>query len=229
MAIVYKDRSRRPGCVELHNGDHMTQPAFHRVYEQMPDGFKAELIGGTVFVCEPAGQVHGQWDVTVASVLNAYRASTPGLQICGNATVILGKEDEVQPDVFLRILPGYGGRSGNKGLYVKGAPELVVEVSYTSVSIDLHAKKERYARAGVIEYIVLCLNPTRLYWFDLHKGCSLKPNSEGIFCSRVFPGLWIDNAALLRDEYHPLMDALNRGLASAEHADFVAKLAAARG
>ena len=35
---------------ELHNGDHMTQPEFHRIYQRMPKEFKAELIGGIVYL-----------------------------------------------------------------------------------------------------------------------------------------------------------------------------------
>lgn len=43
----------------------------------------------------------------------AYAGRTPGLEAGDNATVILGDEDEVQPDLFLRILPRHGGQSRN--------------------------------------------------------------------------------------------------------------------
>lgn len=32
--------------LELCTGDQMTQEEFHKIYEQMPAGFRAELIGG---------------------------------------------------------------------------------------------------------------------------------------------------------------------------------------
>lgn len=53
MTVVHKNRSGQVIVEELHNGDCMTQPAFHSAYEQMPAGFRAELVGGVVFVCEP--------------------------------------------------------------------------------------------------------------------------------------------------------------------------------
>ena len=40
--------------LELHSGDRMTREEFHRIYEQMPDDFEAELVGGTVYVSSPS-------------------------------------------------------------------------------------------------------------------------------------------------------------------------------
>jgi Uma2 family endonuclease len=233
MAVVQKNRSGAHVAAELHNGDSMTQTEFHRAYDQMPDGYKAELLGGVVFVCEPLGFPHGGRHLRLASVFDAYQAFTPGVQAADNATVILGKKDEVQPDLLLRVQPAYKGQSRDReskkdGFYVQGAPELTAEVAHTSKSIDLHLKKQRYARAGVLEYIVLCLKPAELRWFDLRGNSELSADKDGVFRSIAFPGLWIDSTHLLADQYQPLMDTLKRGLASADHADFVARLAQAR-
>ncbi len=38
---------------QLHSGDRMLRREFHRLYEKTPDGFKAELVGGTVYVASP--------------------------------------------------------------------------------------------------------------------------------------------------------------------------------
>jgi Uma2 family endonuclease len=231
MATLHRDRPRQLYYDELHNGDCMTQREFHRLYEQAPEGFKAELLGGVVFVCEPLGLPHGRSHVRLTAILAAYEGSTPGVEVSDNVTVILGKDDEVQPDISLRILPECKGQSKNsrRDLYIHGSPELVAEVAHSSKSIDLHIKKERYTRAGVLEYIVLCLKPADIRWFDLRKGCELTPERDRIFRSRVFPGLWIDRSALLRNNYQNMMKMLDRGLASVEHADFVAKLSRTRG
>jgi len=37
----------------LDNGDLMSQAEFHIVYEKTPEHFKAELIGGVVYVASP--------------------------------------------------------------------------------------------------------------------------------------------------------------------------------
>lgn len=52
----------------------------------------------------------------------------------------LGPNTEPQPDVYLRILPEHGGQSATTADdYVEGPPELIVEVSYSSWSLDLQA------------------------------------------------------------------------------------------
>src|SRR5271168_2610268 len=114
MAVVQKNRSGAHVDAELHNGDSMTQSEFHRAYNQMPDGYKAELVGCVVFVCEPLGREHGGTHAELAALFVPYKASTPGVEVCDNTTVILGKKDEVQPDLFLRVLPAYKGQSRDK-------------------------------------------------------------------------------------------------------------------
>jgi hypothetical protein len=51
--------------------------------------------------------------------------------------------------------------------------------------------------------------------------------TDGCYRSEVFPGLWLDPAALLAGEIQRVMAVLQQGLASPEHADFAAKLRAA--
>jgi Uma2 family endonuclease len=134
-------------------------------------------------------------------------------------------EDEVQPDLFLRVASQFGGQSDEtEDDSVDGAPELAVEIAHSSRAIDLHLKKERYAQNGVLEYLVLCLRPQQLYWFDFKTGDALTADSEGIVRSRVYPGLWLDAAALFKLDYQRCMDVLNRGLAAQEHARFAAGL-----
>lgn len=218
----------------LHCGDKMAQPEFHKAYCAMPEEYRAELIGGMVFEPSPLSLEHSDIHGYLVAVFLAYAGRTKGLHAGDNATVILGPEDEVQPDAFLRILPGYGGRSQNvsrrdksistKALkYVKGAPELVAEVAHSSRAIDLHFKKERYRLAGVLEYLVVCLDPERVYWFNMSNGKEFAPKF-GIFRSQAFPGLWIDGKALLRCDYPALMESVDAGMRSTEYAQFLEKI-----
>ena len=69
-----------------------------------------------------------------------------------------------------------------------------------------------------------------MLWFVQENG-ELVPKSidqDGLFRSSVFPGLWLDPASLFRETRRSLRAVVDRGLATAEHADFVARLAAAR-
>ena len=47
------------GRVDLHNGDRMTQAEFHRRYEKTTEDFRAELIGGIVYLSSPLKWHHG--------------------------------------------------------------------------------------------------------------------------------------------------------------------------
>jgi hypothetical protein len=89
-------------------------------------------------------------------------------------------------------------------------------------------KREDYERAGVAEYLVLCVEEQELYWFDFRSGKSIKPGGEGISRSRVFPGLWLDGAALLARNLPRVIEVVQQGVASRPHAAFVKRLAAAR-
>ncbi len=212
--------------LELHSGDRMTRAEFHRVYETMPEHFKAELIGGIVYVASPLKRPHGTGHPLLSAVLTAYAGHTPGLEVADNMTVLLSEGDEPQPDLCLRILPEHGGQTHDtEDEYVAGAPELVAEVAHSTRAIALHDKRQRYTQAGVIEYIVVCLCPWQLRWFDLRSGQEFAADADGIYRSVQFPGLWIHAPSLQAHDYVRLMEALDRGLTSPEHADFVRRLA----
>jgi Uma2 family endonuclease len=207
----------------------MTQAEFHRAYEQMPERFKAELIGGIVYLASPLRLGHGTDHVTLAGLLFLYRTRTPGVEAADKATVILADDAEPQPDLFLRILPAFGGRSKTTDdQYVEGAPELVIEVAHASRAIDSHAKRADYSRAGVPEYIVYLVGQRQVRWFDLAAGRDVPVDPDGVLRSRQFPGLWIDTAALADRDDVRLLGTLHRGLATPEHAEFVKLLASRR-
>ena len=109
-------------------------------------------------------------------------------------------------------------------------PELVAEVSASTVSYDLGKKLNAYRRNGVREYVVWRVLDGQVDWFVNREGQfeRLLPTADGIVRSMVFPGLWLDPAALVRGEKATGKLVLERGLSSPEHADFVARLERAR-
>jgi Uma2 family endonuclease len=216
MAAASQPNPRFGEIPELHNGDRMTREEFHRIYEMMPENFRAELIGGIVYVSSPLRLPHGTNHLPLGSLFFLYEVNTPGVESGDNATVFLSEDDEPQPDLFLRILPEYGGQSRTtKDDYVEGAPELLSEIANSSRSIDLNAKRKEYARHGVLEY---------LRWFDLRANKELEIDADGICRVRTFPGLWIHVNALIAKSKQ-LNETLLEGLASAEHTAFVNDLA----
>lgn len=209
----------------LRNGDCMLRKEFHRLYSQMPDGYRAELLGGIVF--EPPSPVsysHGEHQLFLGHLLMTYSRRTPHVSAAVEASLFLSNEDELQPDLTLRLSQDAGGKSVlNSTGFVIGAPEMVAEIAYSSRAVDLHFKKSRYKLAGVTEYIVVCIEPKQFYWFDLTSDSELKPK-RGITRSVVFPGLWLCGEALLELDGQTADDVLNRGLMSQEHKKFKMKL-----
>ena len=229
MTSARESTLAEPAGLELQNGDRMTREEFHRVYSQMPEDFKAELIGGIVYVASPLKRRHGTNHLPLGTLFFTYEAHTPGVESGDNVTILLGEEGEPQPDLFLRVLTECGGQSQTSDDdYVLGAPELIAEIAFSSRSIDLHRKREDYTRYGVCEYLVLCLGEKKLRWFDLRNDRELEPGDDGICRITAFPGLWIDGEAVVAKDHLRMMAVLERGLSTPEHEQFVRRLAASR-
>ena len=112
------------------------------------------------------------------------------------------------------------------GGYVAGGPELVAEVAGGRVDEALRVKKKVYRRAGIREYILWHVKEREIEWFSLGgtRYAKLRAGKDGVHRSLVFPGLWLDVAALVRFDGPEVMRVLGLGLASPEHSAFVESL-----
>ncbi|HXH09099.1 MAG TPA: Uma2 family endonuclease [Alphaproteobacteria bacterium] len=212
----------------LENGDRLTRAEFERRYEAMPNLKKAELIEGVVYVPSPVRhRQHGSPHAQLITWLGLYAAHTPGVEVGDNTSVRLDLDNEPQPDALLFIDPDCGGqvRISADGI-IEGAPELVAEVASSSVSYDLHVKLHVYRRNGVREYVVWRVLDREIDWFVLRAGQyePMTVDAQGFFRSAVFPGSWLDPAALVRGDVATVLAVGQQGLASSEHAAFVARL-----
>lgn len=211
----------------LENGDRLTRAEFERRYAAMPHLKKAELIEGIVYIPSPVRwKKHAKPHAILGTWLGTYEAATPGVEHAANATVRLDLDNELQPDALLRILPNAGGQSEESADdCLVGAPELVAEVGSSSASYDVHEKKRAYRRNQVLEYLVWLVDEQRLEWWELREGDYVPlPVQEGLIKSRVFPGLWLDTAALLNGQSADVLKQLQRGLATEEHRLFSAQM-----
>ncbi len=211
----------------LCGGDRLTSDEFLCRWEAMPDLKHAELIDGIVHIPSPVSRNHSDFHFPLAGWISYYTANTLGCRGGLNGTWIMGKRDVPQPDIALRILPEYGGQSRVEGEYAAGAPELVIEVAVSSRTRDLGAKLRLYERMGVREYLIAVAGQKQLLWKVLSPDGfqSLDPDDDGVMRSRCFPGLWLDPAALWRLDQARVFAVLQQGLATPEHAAFVARLA----
>lgn len=208
----------------LENGDRLTRLEFERRYHAMPEVKKAELIEGVVYMASPLRfRPHAEPHGRLITWLGVYQAATPQVEMGIEPTVRLDIDNEPQPDGVLLIRQANGGRStlGDDG-YLEGAPELVAEIAASSVSIDLGDKKRAYRRNGIQEYIVWQVFDQKIDWFTLQNGdyVSLQPNQQGVICSQVFPGLWLDVPAMLQGNMQQVLATLQLGINSADHTAF---------
>lgn len=216
----------------LENGDRLTREEFHRRYEAMPENVKAELIKGVVYMSSPTRvRNHGKPHIYFSIWLGNYHAATPGTEISDNSTLKIENDGEPQPDIAFWIHEDFGGNAFvSDEDYLEGAPELVVEIAASTVSYDLHDKKDVYEQIGVKEYLVGRVLDKAIDWFVLENGkyVALQPNADGIFESRVFPGLRLNAAAMLAGDLARVLADLQTGINSPEHAAFVRELESRR-
>jgi Uma2 family endonuclease len=209
----------------LENGDRLPRPEFERRYHAAPNIKKAELIEGKVHMPSPVRAAnHGRPHAQIITWLGVYYSATPGVDLIDNGTTRLDLDNEPQPDALLRINSGQSSISDDD--YVEGAPELIVEVAASSASYDLHDKLKAYRRNGVQEYLVWRVIDRQIDWFRLRAGeyILLKPDTNGIIQSEVFPGLWLSVTALIEGDLANVLAVLQAGLQTPEHADFVKQL-----
>ena len=211
----------------LRNGDRLALAEFERRYNAMPNLKKADLIEGVVYIEPTVTFPHGRANADVVGWMGFYQMVTPRVIGSVRASIRLGPRSEVQPDSLLLIAPEAGGQSrvGADGL-LEGPPELVAEVTFNASSYDLHDKFKLYQRSGVREYIAWRLEDEEIDWFVSREGRfdRLTPCRRGWLRSECFPGLWLDQVALIQDKLSDVQETVKQGLASPEHAAFVAKL-----
>jgi Uma2 family endonuclease len=134
-----------------------------------------------------------------------------------NASVRLDLDNEPQPDLLL-LLDAGGRRHSyiDENDYIRGAPELVIEIAGTSATHDLGQKLNIYRRNGVQEYIVWQVYDEQITWLALDdEGDTPLPADEnGIIRSRFFPGLWLAANALLAGDLATVFAELQKGLLS---------------
>lgn len=229
-ATLDNSKSSKTGkatLLPLRNGEHLSRPEFERRWDAMPNLKHAELIEGIVFMPPPTSELHGGSHSSVFRYLDRYAAATNGVSARITTSLRLDNKNEFQPDCFLRVESPTLGRSRvSADNYIEGAPELVAEVAVSSSDYDSHEKRDVYERMGVQEYLLWRVMDARLDWWVLRDGVyvALKPRSDSIHCSEIFPGLWLDLRAMLAGDHRRVTSVLDKGLRSAEHTAFVRKL-----
>ena len=210
----------------LQNGDTLDSDEFMLRYHAMPELKKAELLEGVVYLPFPMRKaIHGYSNADLLGWLGNYRLRTPNVRASAHATIRFDKRNVPQPDAHLRILHGGQSVLAQDG-YLDGGPELVAEVAASSVSIDRNTKFRVYRDHGVREYVLWRVEEGEIDWFVLRDGqyVALPPGEDGILRSEVYPGLWLDPAAMVGLDAGRVHEVLLQGIASPDHAAFVERM-----
>lgn len=186
----------------------MGREEFHRLFEDCEELERVELIEGVVYMPSPVKiEQHGRQSSLMFLWLGAYQVLHEGeVEAIDGGSVLLDERNEPIPDAMLyRLRPGRFEDG-----YLNGAPELIVEVANSSVSRDLHQKKEAYRRNGVLEYIVWRVKDGVIDWFQLRGGEYVlrSPDADGVIESEAFPGLRLDAPAALANDLKRVLAAV---------------------
>ena len=217
-----------PRRLPLENGDRLTRAEFERRYAMMPGVTQAELIEGMVIMPSPTRhQHHAVPHNAVATWLGVYSAAVPGTEVSNNVSLRIDQDNELQPDVLLRIVEAAGGSSHVAADdYLEGVTEFIAEIAASSASYDYHVKRHVYRRNGVREYLIWRVDDNAIDWFALENGeyMAMPVTAAGVIRSQVFPGLWLAVGELLAGNLAAVLETLQHGLQSEGHTVFVASL-----
>ena len=194
-----------------------------------------ELVDGVVRLPGPRGKATtGRARASLKFLLIEYEIRSKGIDAARRPLTFLNARHILEPTYVLRLPAGDGGGSTLvDGDYLAGPPELAAEVVEDDPADYLNQKcaRLRPRRRARVRRLA---DPRRLktYWSVLNDAGgydSLPPDpADGLFKSRVFPGLWLDADALVRGDLAGVRAAVERGCDTPGHADFARQLARGR-
>ncbi len=166
---------------------------FDEFCELIPDGQKADLLGGVIYVASPDSIRSNTINKFLVCLIDYYIAARniDGFIFMSRVACRLSKFYAPEPDV------GYV-RPERAALVeetrINGAPDIVVEiVAHDSRDRDYGLKRDAYEEAGVEEYWIIDPLQKRCEFLRLVDGAyevvPLERNT--IFRSSVIPGFWL--------------------------------------
>src|SRR5579883_562947 len=142
----------------------------YRDYAAIPDdGKRYEVLKGVLYMSPAPTPDHQSISVRLVAFLFQFVEDVGiGRVFHAPTDVELAPDDIVQPDVFV-LLNANVGQIGEKRVF--GGPDLVVEVlSPSTMSDDLHGKRDAYERAQVPEYWIVNPGEKVVEMFTLENG-----------------------------------------------------------
>lgn len=175
----------------------MPLPKHHQDYTteyiySLPDGQRAELIDGQVYMMAPPSRKHQRITVELSTVINNFIKSKNGsceVDIAPFA-VFLNQDDKnyVEPDIAVICDQN---KLTEKGC--NGAPDWIIEiVSLSSRRMDYYIKLFKYRTAGVREYWIVDSDKNRITVYNFESEDTIEYSFSDIVASGIYPELSID-------------------------------------
>lgn len=159
----------------------------HDIYA-LPDGTRAELIDGEMYMMAPPSRIHQEIAGELFGTIRDYikGKNGPCRPYIAPFAVFLNQDDRtyVEPDISVICDTS---KSNDQGC--AGAPDWIIEVvSPGSQRIDYMVKLFKYRSAGVREYWIVDHHKNRIIVYDLQKD----DIREYTFADRVPVGIYDD-------------------------------------
>ena len=160
----------------------------------LPDGQRAELIDGQVYMMAPPSRKHQRITVELSTVINNFIKSRNGsceVDIAPFA-VFLNQDDKnyVEPDIAVICDQN---KLTEKGC--NGAPDWIIEiVSPSSRRMDYYIKLFKYRTAGVREYWIVDSDKNRITVYNFESEDTIEYSFSDIVASGIYPELSINFA-----------------------------------
>jgi Uma2 family endonuclease len=169
---------------------------FEQFCDRIPEGMKADLIDGVIYVASPDNIQHHDLYVWVMIVLMRFlkKRKIKGRVFGSRVAFRLDDENGPEPDLAY-ICPERIHLI--KKTYVNGPPDWALEiVSPSSIERDYSKKRLQYESAGVREYWIIDPLEQRMTCYRLGKNGKYKEvrSRDGKIHSPVIPGFWVKPA-----------------------------------
>ncbi len=154
------------------------------------DGKRYEVLKGVLYISPAPTPNHQSISVRLVAFLFQFvEAAGIGRIFHAPTDVELAPGDIVQPDVFVLLNAGLE-QIGEKRVF--GGPDLVVEIlSPSTMSDDLHGKRDAYERAQVSEYWIVNPGERVVELFILESGVYRSLGAfqgDDVLPTRIVPG-----------------------------------------
>ena len=165
----------------------------------LPDGQRAELIGGQIYMMSPPSRIHQKLVIKLGQYLSNYIDSKGGsCEVYAAPFAVILNQDEdtyVEPDISVICDKE---KLSDRGC--EGAPDMVIEiVSPSSRRMDYNLKNALYAQAGVREYWIVdpAKERTTVYRYEEDAMPVISPFDQTLAVG-ILDGLHITIADLLK-------------------------------